>query len=112
MCRAHRFPIRLPAAFLAVVLLNHAVAGFGATADRGREDPLPTFSKLRRGMTQEQVRQIVGAPKQIARQIFYHRYREQWVYDTPIPIRLTFDCPRGQMPQLLLVKGFSEKIDP
>jgi hypothetical protein len=52
-------------------------------------------------MSPDEVRRIVGSPKHIARQILYHRYREQWVYETSTPIRLTFDCVRGQKPQLL-----------
>ncbi len=59
------------------------------------------FAKLQRGMTPEQVRSLVGSPKRISRQFFYHRYREQWVYDAPVSIRLTFDCWRGQKPELL-----------
>jgi len=94
-------------------LLYPGVARCGEGAERDREERLASFARLKRGMTPEQVRQIIGAPpKHIARQIFYHRYREQWVYDAPISLRLTFDCPRGQMPQLLLNKGSSEKPEP
>jgi hypothetical protein len=70
-------------------------------ADKDREDSPRPFAQLKRGMTPQQVRQLLGAPKQIARQIFYHHYREQWLYDAAVPVRLTFDCPRGQKPQLL-----------
>lgn len=70
-------------------------------ADKDNEDAPRPFAQLKRGMTPQQVRQLVGAPKHIARQIFYHHYREQWLYDAASPVRLTFDCPRGQKPQLL-----------
>lgn len=66
-----------------------------------RNDPIRSLAKLERGMTPERVRQLLGAPKHIARQLLYHRYREQWTYEAPMPIRLTFDCLRGQKPQLL-----------
>lgn len=92
MSRAHRFALL----FLAVMIVPASFC-FGIADDQ----PMPAFDKLERGMTPEQVRQLVGAPKQIARQILYHRYREQWIYDAPVPVRLTFDCPRGQKPQLL-----------
>jgi hypothetical protein len=86
----------------ALVML--ASFGSGSALLRGsdpKEEPAHAFAKLQSGMSPEQVRQLVGAPKRVTRQIFYHRYREQWIYDTPVPLRLTFDCPRGQKPQLL-----------
>lgn len=99
MSQAPRFLPQLSAVFAAVVLLGSGVAGL--------EERATSFAKLKPGMSPEQVRRIVGAPpKHIARQILYHRYREQWVYETSSPIRLTFDCPRGQTPQLLSVSGF------
>jgi hypothetical protein len=58
--------------------------------------------RLLSGMTPDQVRQILGPPRRIGRQILYQRYIEQWVYDTPRPLRLEFDCRRGQLPSLLL----------
>lgn len=63
--------------------------------------PAPTLAKLESGMSPEQVRRLVGAPQRVARQILYQRYREQWIYLSPVPFRLTFDCPRGQPPVLL-----------
>src|ERR1700722_5188275 len=51
--------------------------------------PLPEVERLQRlefvrpGLTAEQVRQVLGAPKRVARQILYLRYFEQWVYDAP-----------------------------
>jgi hypothetical protein len=70
-------------------------------AEEGKDDRAQAFAKLERGMSPEQVRQRVGAPKRIARQILYHRHLEQWIYDVPVPARLQFDCPRGQVPQLV-----------
>ena len=62
---------------------------------------VPAFDKLQRGMTLEQVREQVGPPKRIVRQILYHRHIEQWIYDQPVAARLQFDCLRGQKPQLV-----------
>jgi hypothetical protein len=101
MNRAHRLLLLMLAAFLALVLFGSGVPGHGEWEEKGRDNPTRPFAKLQRGMTPDQVRDLVGAPKLIARQILYHRYREQWVYDTSTPIRLTFDCSRGQLPQLL-----------
>ncbi len=100
MSRGHRFVLLLLVLLLFLAPLHPGIAEF---ADKDKETPKPDFAKLERGMTPEQVRQRVGPPKHIARQIFYHRYREQWVYDAANPVRLTFDCPRGQKPQLLFV---------
>src|SRR5579884_3534801 len=70
--------------------------------DWGRADQAAQpLTRLRRGMTPEEVRKMVGSPKRIARQILYHRYREQWLYDPPFSSRLQFDCRRGQQPQLV-----------
>jgi hypothetical protein len=61
-------------------------------------------ARLRSGMTTEEVHKLIGPPKRTARQILSHRYREQWIYDPPLPARLQFDCRRGQQPQLLDTK--------
>lgn len=87
------------ARLLSLFVLFFAVTGMAAHNDG--DDRLRAFAKLERGLTPEQVKRRVDAPKHIARQILYHRYQEQWLYDAPIPIRLTFDCPRGRKPQLL-----------
>jgi hypothetical protein len=66
-----------------------------------KDDPVPVVPKLERGLTPDQVRDRVGPPKHVSRQILYHRYLEQWTYEAPAATRVTFDCPRGQKPQLL-----------
>jgi hypothetical protein len=109
MSRAHRFV--LP--FLAVMIARAPfLSGAADEANMDRDDPVPAFAKLERGMTPQQVRQLVGAPKQISRQILYHRYREQWIYDAPFPVRLAFDCRRGQKPQLLFPPEVPGKAEP
>jgi hypothetical protein len=52
----------------------------------------------------EQVRRLLGPPHHTARQILYHRAREQWVYDAPFSVRLEFEYVRGQEPHLLSVQ--------
>lgn len=78
-----------------------AVSAIGLAAEKDKAVPMPDFAKLEPGMTPEQVREWVGAPKRIARQILYHRSFEQWIYDHPHFARLKFDCPRGRKPQLV-----------
>jgi hypothetical protein len=66
----------------------------------GREErPLP-----QPGMSPEQVRGLLGPPAHVSRQILAHRHIEQWLYDQPHHLRLQFDCPRGQKPQLQSVR--------
>jgi len=88
-------------AFLFIWRLPITDRGFAAEETRGQ-----AFAKLERGMTPEQVRERVGEPRRIARQILYHRHLEQWIYDSPFPARIQFDCPRGQMPQLVWKQTF------
>ncbi len=109
MKRAYRFVPILLAALLCVAFFPFGVAGLGA--DEDKVDAVGLFAKLERGMTSEQVRNRLGAPKHIARQILYHRCLEQWSYEEPLAVRLTFDCPRGQKPQLLYFPEFPLEKD-
>jgi hypothetical protein len=59
---------------------------------------------VRPGMTPDEVRRRLGPPRRVARQVLYRRYLEQWVYDGPDAVRIEFDCPRGQRPQVLTVQ--------
>ena len=56
------------------------------------------------GLTPDQVRALIHAPNHVGRQILYHRCVEQWVYDSAFPLRLEFDCPRGQDARLQSVQ--------
>jgi hypothetical protein len=65
-------------------------------------------AKLQQGrltvqMTPTEMTKLLGPPKRKARQILYRRYLEQWIYDSPIPLCVTFNCPRGQDPVVLTV---------
>jgi hypothetical protein len=53
-------------------------------------------------MTPADVRQLLGPPHRVARQILYHRYLEQWVYDTPGTPQIEFDNSRGQATRLVI----------
>ncbi len=46
----------------------------------------------------EEVKEVLDAafPKQIARQIFYRRYREQWIFDHPFRMTVVFDGVKGK----------------
>jgi hypothetical protein len=66
------------------------------------------FAKALRGVafTQQDVTAVLGAgrPKTIARQIFYRRYREQWLLEAPLSLVIEFDCIKGSDPYVLNVQ--------
>ncbi|MGH7224874.1 MAG: hypothetical protein ACRELF_16750, partial [Gemmataceae bacterium] len=78
MKRAHQSVAFLIAVLLCFVSLLFRAAGFAA--DENKEDVVGGFARLQRSMTMQQVRNRLGAPKHIVRQILYHRYLEQWIY--------------------------------
>ena len=39
--------------------------------------------------------------KQMSRQVFYRRHREQWLIEQPVRLLVEFDCRKGQDPRLL-----------
>jgi hypothetical protein len=89
--------------FLSAVLSALLSAGDGLRV----EPPAVDLARLRPGMSQDQVRRLLGPPKRTARQILYRRYLEQWVYDGPDAVRIEFDCVRGKDPQILTVQPLS-----
>lgn len=101
--RCPRLP-RLLLVGMAVLLISafSSPAGGDDKTGQSKEELVQAFARLDPGMTPEQVRaKVPSPPRRIARQLLYHRYLEQWIYDQPFPARLTFDCQRGQKPRLL-----------
>jgi len=66
-----------------------------AVTDTSAQAPDPTGRGLRRGMTPAEVRQLLGTPTSISRQILFRRHLEQWLYDDPA-VRVEFNCVRGE----------------
>jgi hypothetical protein len=58
---------------------------------------------VRPGMTQAEVIASLGQPQQIARQVLFRRYLEQWTYAAPSRVVIEFDCLKGQDPRVLTV---------
>jgi hypothetical protein len=50
------------------------------------------------------VRRAFGNPRNMARQLLYQRYLEQWAYGPPLSLRLEFDLAAGQPPRLINVE--------
>jgi hypothetical protein len=65
------------------------------------------LGELRPGVSGGRVRELLGPPKQKARQVLHLRYLEQWVYDSPFPVRLEIEYALGHHPQLLTVHPLS-----
>jgi hypothetical protein len=105
----------MPRRILLVVVL--IAAGVGARAapptdlpPYDPDKPLPDAERERRinaveiGLSPNQVRLLIGAPRHVSRQVLYHRCLEQWIYDSTFPVRLEFEYPRGQEPRLQSVQ--------
>ena len=80
-----------------------------AAAEPHQDDVTPKekLAQLRQGTTATQVRDLLGQPRHIARQILYARYLEQWTYDDPISVRIEFGWHKGQERQILTVQPLS-----
>jgi hypothetical protein len=77
-----------------VTLRVNGIIGLAAKVQQGR---------LTVQRTQPEIANLLGPPKRKTRQILYRRYLEQWIYDSPVPWCVTFNCPRGQDPVVLTV---------
>jgi hypothetical protein len=56
------------------------------------------------GLSQDEVRRLIGSPQRSSFQFVYSRQLEQWTYDQPAPAWLTFSCTKGQVPRLQSVQ--------
>jgi hypothetical protein len=61
------------------------------------------LKELQPGLPEDRVRELLGRPNRLARQVLHLRYLEQWVYDSPFPLRVEIEHPRGRPAQLLTV---------
>jgi hypothetical protein len=53
---------------------------------------------IRKGMIANEVRQRLGPPVRIVREVLYRRHIEQWVYENPHHFRIQISCVRGEDP--------------
>jgi hypothetical protein len=60
----------------------------------------PQVPPLRVGLTDKEVFHRLGPPGKVSRQLLLHRSVEQWHYEAPNHLRLTFECERGELPSL------------
>jgi hypothetical protein len=88
-----------PGRWLAAAGLMLAI--FATASAAPPRQPATGADRIVPDMTPDQVRQILGPPNRVARQILYHRYLEQWVYSPPVAVRAEFDRHSGQPARLL-----------
>lgn len=81
---------------LLLALGGLATAGPVAEPPRGPEEWEQAAKRLHQGATAAEVREALGLPRRVARQVLYHRVLEQWYYIAPLPARLEVEVRRGQ----------------
>lgn len=67
-------------------------------------DPPRPLDRVQRGMSQEEVRRLLGPPLRVVRQVLFGRYVEQWVYPPPVAARVEFLCERNHPPAVRTVR--------
>ena len=65
---------------------------------------VPEVGAVRRGMTRDEVKAVVGPPQHVSRQLLFRRHIEQWRYDDP-PRLVEFNCVRGEEQYVLQVRS-------
>jgi hypothetical protein len=60
-----------------------------------------------RGQSPAEVRARLGPPLRVSRQILFGRHLEQWVYEEPKPLRIEFNCVRGEDPYVCAILQLS-----
>jgi hypothetical protein len=88
-------------------LLNQVIRALAEDKkSKPREAVLSRLSREieRSAQTQKEIQAIFGekTPKTAARQIFFRRYRELWVFEQPA-LTVVFDCIKGKEPKVLTV---------
>lgn len=72
--------------------------------------PEPAWlDRLHVGMTADEVRQLLGEPKSVGRQILFRRHLEQWVYADPVAVRIEFECLAGQESHVKTIRALPSR---
>jgi hypothetical protein len=67
----------------------------------------PTGVPVTRGQSPAEVRARLGPPLRVSRQVLFGRHLEQWVYEEPKPLRVEFNCVRGEEPYVCAILQLS-----
>ena len=81
----------------------------------GPEEPSGLMRRLAHSLpaaarAPEEVRELLGSPRLVLRQVLYRRSIEQWHYDTPLPLCVVLEGVKGQIPRVqnVLVPGVTK----
>ena len=66
------------------------------------------IDRIRRGMTPEEVRPLVGQPQQISRQILLRHHVEQWQFEEPATF-IEWNCQRGEIPYVFQAQKLKDE---
>jgi hypothetical protein len=109
---------------IALLYLSGTLVGLGGAGARAAQEADPTPSQVKRLLAQAdqargdearrlraeatrrlldlspaRVRELLGPPDRVARQVLYRRYLEQWAYDRPAALSVLFEGRKGQEPR-------------
>ena len=92
-------------------VLQHNVFELQASSDQG-VDGVPRISLVLANAAggvdaPEVVRDILGAPQKVSRQVIYRRCLEQWIYHHPLPLCVTWSIPHNARPTVYSVRPLS-----
>ncbi len=73
-------------------------------AQAGRHVRITWLTSHVTGLTPDDVRRLLGLPQKQTFQIVYRRQLEQWVYEQPSAVWLTFSCTKGHVHRLQAVQ--------
>lgn len=76
------------------------LAGAGPPA---KPDPATNLVMVQPGMGMARVRELLGDPDRVSRQVLFRRHIEQWAYPGSPSPRVEFDCPRNGEPRVSAV---------
>jgi hypothetical protein len=76
---------------------------FAQENDPTPEERAQNIPKIKRGLPATEVRNLLGKPDRIARQILFRRHLEQWIYDNPINARVEIVYSPGEEAQVQAV---------
>jgi len=94
----------------------HGLLRWAGEKDRGpvAQPLLAAFVKAlpRSASSPDDILEVMGAAARttVVRQVFYRHYREQWIFEHPLPCCVVFDCEKGADPRVLTVLPLPEGV--
>ncbi len=73
-------------------------------AAAGRRQEVLNLFRQNAFLPPARVKELLGDPAHVSRQIVHRRYLEQWSYDAPVALCVEFDYQRGREPRVVNVQ--------